>query len=168
MSDAVVPGSSELTSVMDHLFGLGTDFFSFIAVVAIVAIFAFYFGGDRLIPLIASLYVAIPLYTFFAYKDVVGENPYLLVGLYMALVALSLIAFSGLSYFSGGGAIGFMKLGGLSILTAGLAVAIGVHILPIDKIYSFSAPTLALFSSDQAFFWWLAAPLAGLMLFGRG
>ena len=131
-----------------------------------MAVFAFYFGGDRLVPLIAALYAGIPLYQFFAYKESVGDNPYLLVGLYVVLVVLSLLAFSGLSYFAGG-ALGFLKMGGLSILTAGLILAIAVHILPVGSIYSFSEPAKALFASDQAFFWWLLAPLAGLFLFGR-
>ena len=167
MSDAVPDVSGQVTSAMDLFFGLGVDFFSFIVVAALVAVFAFYFGGDRLVPLMAALYAAIPLYMFFAYKDIVGDTPYLLVGLYVVLVVLSLIAFSGLSYFTGGGAIGFLKVGTLSILTAGLMMAIAIHVLPFESLYSFSEPTKALFASDQAFFWWLLAPLAGLLVFGR-
>ena len=157
-----------LDTAASLIISFGLDFFAFIVLAAIIAAFAFYFGGDRLMPLIAALYTAIPLYMQFPYKDYIPDNPYISIALYVGLVLLGLMAFSGLSYLMSGGAIGLVKLLGLSALTAGLILAISIHMLPIDKVYTISEPTKALFEGDLVYFWWLAAPLAGLFLLGRG
>jgi hypothetical protein len=168
-------GSSDAASVIepvrsfiDILLGFGTDFFAFIVLASVIAVFAFYFGGDRLMPLIASLYAAIPLYTNFPFLSSLPNTPYVLIGLYLTLAVIALIAFSGLSYFMASSTVGFLNIAVLSGLTAGLFLAIAIHILPIEEVYTLSEPTKALFTSENAFFWWLAAPLAGLFFFGRG
>lgn len=152
---------------VDFVVHVGTDFAAFVAVAAVIAAFAFYFGRDRFMPLIASFYAAIPLWQVFPWRELI-TTPLLSVALYLAIVVVSLIAFSGLSAFLAGGSVGFLKLIILSAITAGMVLAIAIHILPVHDLYTFSVPTLALFASDQAFFLWLAAPLAGLFFFGRG
>jgi hypothetical protein len=152
---------------VDFVIHAGTDFFAFVAVAAVVAAFAFYFGRDRFMPLVASLYAAIPLWQVFPWHQFI-TTPLVSIALYFGIALAALIAFSGLSAFLAGGSVGFIKLILLSGLTAGMILAIAIHILPVHELYTFSPPTLALFSSDQAFFIWLAAPLAGLFFFGRG
>lgn len=147
---------------------LGTDFFAFFIIAGIVALFAFYFGRDRFMPLIAGIYAAIPLYQHFPYSTTLPTNPLLSLGLFVLLTLVGLIAFSGLSGFMAGGSVGFIKLIVLSVLTAGMLIAVVTHILPAQTIYTFSAPTLALFATPQSFFLWLAAPLAGIFFLGRG
>lgn len=151
---------------VDLVVHIGTDFFAFVAVAAVIAAFAFYFGRDRFMPLVASLYAAIPLWQVFPWKQFI-TTPLLSVALYGALVFACLIAFSGLSAFLPDGSLGFLKVTILSILTAGMVLAIAIHILPVHDLYAFSAPTVALFASSQAFFLWLAAPLVGLFFLGR-
>lgn len=167
MDPVPVDISGALQWTVDFVIHVGTDFFAFVAVAAVIAAFAFYFGRDRFMPLIAAFYAAIPLWQAFPWLVYI-TTPLLSIALYLGLVVVALIAFSGLSAFLAGGSVGFLKLIILSALNAGMALAIAVHILPVDELYTFSAPTLALFSSDQAFFLWLAAPLAGLFFFGRG
>lgn len=152
---------------VDFVVHVGTDFFAFAAMAAVIAAFAFYFGRDRFMPLVAALYAAIPLWQVFPWREAI-TTPLVSIALYLGLTVVALIAFSGLAAFLAGGSVGFLKLTILSALTAGMVLAIAVHILPVSELYTFSAPTLALFASDQAFFLWLAAPLAGLFFFGRG
>ena len=157
----------QFQSLVDTVIRCGTEFSAFIVIAALVMAFAFYFGHDRLLPLIAALFMAITLSKAFPFSSMLPVNPYTQVGLYAGFVVIGLIAFSGLSYFMASGSIGFVKTGILSVLTAGLIIAIAIHFLSIENIYAFSAPTKALFASNQAFFWWLIAPLAGLFFLGR-
>lgn len=162
------PGvSQQLKSVTDTVFGFGTDFLAILVVAALVGAFALYFGRDRLTPLIAALYAAIPLYSAFPFTLSLLDNPYMKIGLYFVFALIGFVTLSGLSYFMASDSIGFLRVTVLSILTAGLLIAIGVHVLPVEKVYSFTPSVRTLFASNQAFFWWLAAPLIGLFFFGR-
>ena len=123
---------------------------------------------DRLMALIAALYAAIPLYQTFPFTSLLpAGNVYVQIGLYLGFVLIGTVAFSGLSAFLARSTSSFLGTAVLSITTAGLVLAVAIHILPVQQIYTFSAPTLALFASAQMFFWWLLAPLAGLFFFGK-
>lgn len=161
-----IPGS--LHSLVTFFTHIGTDFFAFIIVAAAVAAFAFYMGRDRLMPLIAGLYAAIPLWQHFPYGATILSDPLTSIGLYVGLTLAGTVAFAGLSAFVAGNSIGFIKLIILSALTAGMIIAVAIHILPVSHFYTFSAPIAALFASPQSFFLWLVAPLAGIFFFGRG
>lgn len=154
-----------ITATLAHF---ATDFFAFLVVAAAVAAFAFYFGRDRIVPLLAALYASIPLFLFFPYDTSAFGGIIVQFALWGFIVLLALVAFSGLASFVASESIGFIKLILLSAATAGLLIAIGIHILPVEEVYTFSAPTKALFEGSQAFFLWLAAPLAGIFFFGRG
>lgn len=155
-----------LRTTADLVISFGTDFFAFIVVAAAVAAFAFYFGRDRLLPLIAGVYAAVPLYTFFPYMSVIGANPYLHIGLFLAFVIVSMIAFLGLASWVPSTGVGFIKVLGLSALTAGLILGIALNMLPIGEVYTVSPATAALFSSSY-FFYWLVAGVGGALLLGR-
>ena len=165
-------GTSTLTgplqSAVDLVISFGTDFFAFIVIAALIAAFSFYFGRDRLMALIAALYAAVILYQKFPFQSLIpAGNAYFQIGLYLALALIALVAFSGLSAFLAQSTSSFLGTAVLSITAAGMILAIAIHILPVQQIYTFSAPTLALFASDQMFFGWLAAPLVGLFFFGK-
>ena len=155
-------------ALTDFIIGFGIDFIAFIIIAGLIAAYAFYFGRDRLVALIGGLYAAVLLYQKFPYGSFLpADNPYIQIGLYVGFTLVAMIAFSGLSFFLARSTSSFLGTAILSIVTAGLILAIGIHILPVQQLYTFSAPTLALFSSDQSFFWWLVAPLAGLFFFGK-
>lgn len=156
-----------LKSAIDLTISFSTDFFAFIALAAFIAAFAFYFGRDRIVSLLAGIYVAIPLYLAFPYSDILS-TPLLHVALYVGFVIVAMIAFSGLSAYIAGGSIGFIKMTILAVVTAGLLIAISIHILPVEQIYTFSVATKTLFAGNQAFFLWLVAPLIAIYFFGRG
>ncbi|MDO8523941.1 MAG: hypothetical protein Q7R74_01795 [bacterium] len=159
--------SSTAPDILDILLGFGSDFFAFIVVAVVILLFALYFGRDRLAPLIASLYAALALYTAFPYAPAFLSGPYMQISLYLFFVLISFVTFSGLSYFMAARSGGFVAELILAILTAGFLLAIAIHVLPAEDIYSFTAATKALFASNQSFFWWLVAPLAGLFFLGR-
>jgi hypothetical protein len=155
-----------LRTTVDLVIAFGTDFFAFIVVAALVAAFAFYFGRDRLIPLVAGVYAGIPLYLNFPYMGLIGSNPWLHIGLYVAFVVVGLVGFMGLSNWVPTSGVGLIKTLGLSALTAGLILGIAINILPLHEIYVVSGPTQALFAS-QYFFWWLVGGLAGVLVLGK-
>lgn len=166
--DNVTPDvGGALKSSVDLFLGFGSDFFAFIVLIVVVIAFAFYFGRDRLTPLIAGIYSAILLYSNFPFASYFNGNVYISVGFFILLTFLGMIAFSGLASFMSSDGVGFLKVVALAVLTAGLLMAVAIHTLPIPTIYTFSAPTLALFTSSHAFFWWLVAPVAGVFLFGK-
>lgn len=166
--DTVAPDvGGALQSTVGLFLGFGSDLFGFIVLAALVAAFAFYFGRDRVAPLIAGILAAVPLYTLFPYTSVLNGNPYLLTGLFVLLALLGLMAFSGLASFMTSGGFGFVKVLALSLVTAALLMAIAINVLPLKDIYAFSTPTLALFQSTNGLFWWLLAGVGAVFLFGK-
>lgn len=155
-----------LRSSVDLFIGFGTDFFAFIVVAALVAAFAFYFGRDRLVPLVAGLFAAIPLYSQFAFVGLLGSNPWLHIGLFIIFTILGLVAFLGLASWVPSTGVGFIKTLGLSAVIAGMILAIALNVLPLAEVYQVSEPTHALFVS-QNFFWWLLAGVVGVFILGR-
>ena len=155
-----------LKSSVDLVIAFGSDFIAFIILAALVAAFAFYFGRDRLLPLIAGVYAAVPLYTFFPFMSVIGSNPWLHLGLFVVLVGVGMVAFLGLASWVPAYGVGLVKVLGLSALTAGLILGIAINMLPLHEVYVVSAPTAALFSA-QYFFYWLLAGVGGALLLGR-
>ena len=152
--------------LVSQLSNFSTDFFAFIVVTAVVLVFALYFGRDRIAPLIAALYAALALYQSFPFMSQVS-GAYMQIGLYLVLAALLFIAFSGLSYFMAVRSGSFLAEVIMAALIAGFLLAISIHILPVQQVYTFTNATKELFASNESFFWWLVAPLAGLFFIGR-
>lgn len=153
--------------ILSVVMSFGKDFFPFIVAVFAIMAFTLYFGRNRLMPLIAAIYAAVPLYLFFPFQVSFLSDPSISIGLYLLFVFLALTAFSGLSFFMASAERSLFKIGAMSILTAGILLAIGIHVLPLEHIYTFTPATKALFTSNQSFFWWLVAPLAGLFFLER-
>ena len=156
-----------LHSTLDLLFGFGSDLFVFIAVAAVVAIFAFYFGRDRLMPLVAGIYAALVLYAHFPYFSYLQGNAYLEIGYFVLCTVLALIAFSGLAGFMASSGLGIIKVVALTLITAGFIMAIAVNVLPVKELHTWSPATLAVFANPQFYFAWLVAPVFGVFLFGK-
>lgn len=158
---------AQFQHILDSAFTFGSDFLSFIVLTVLVLLFSVYFGRDRFAPLIAGLYAALAVYQAFPYTPSFIDGPLPKIILYIVLSALGFFAFSGLSYFMARAGGSFFSSLLLSIVVAGFVLAISIHILPVSDVYHFASATQALFASNQAFFWWLAAPLAALFFFGR-
>lgn len=155
----------QLTETIVHF---TADFFGFIAVAAVIAAFAFYFGRNRIVPLVASLYSATLLFLYMPYDLSPYGGDIVPIALFLVFVALGLIVFSGLADFLASNSVGILGLVILSAATAGLVIAVSIHILPFETFYTFSSATRALFDSAEALFFWLAAPLVAIFFFNRG
>ena len=154
-----------ITNTLVHFAG---DFFGFIAVSALVAAFAFYFGRNRIVPLIASLYAATILFLYTPYDLTPFGGDIVAVALFIVYVLVSMAVFSGLSAFLASESVGVIGLLILSAITAGMIIAISIHIVPFETFYTYSPATRALFDSAQALFFWFAAPLVAIFFFNRG
>ncbi len=164
-------GVPDIGALLSNIFTTATDFagdfFPFLVLTAVIAFLAFYLGRNRLMPFIAGLYAAIPLYQNFPYDlSEFGGAPVSLA-LYVVLALAAMLAFSGLMNFLADGTMGPLKLLVLSGLTAGMLLAVGIHVLPLKEVYVLGPAVQAWFQSDTAFFWWLVAPIAGLFFLGK-
>lgn len=167
MNTDIVPSANDaLHSLVNQVGSFGADFLSLIIVTAVILAFALYFGRDRIAPLIAALYAALTLYTAFPFPSMIS-GAYMHIGLYLLFVVILFTAFSGISYFMAARSGSFIAELIMAVLIAGFVLAISIHILPVQDVYTFSTATKDLFLSDQYFFWWLVAPLAGLFFIGR-
>lgn len=155
-----------LRTTVDMVLHFGADFIAFIVLTGVVVAFAFYAGRDRLVPLIAGVYAAVPLYTYFPFMSSLGSSPYLHLGLFFLFTIVAMMAFFGLASWVSSTGIGFIKVVGLSALTAGLILGVTINLLPLHEVYTVSEPTRALFST-QYFFYWLLAGIAGAFLLSR-
>jgi hypothetical protein len=153
-----------LTYTTDFFIAFGTDLFIFAALAALVAVFAFYYGRDRLTPLVAGCYAALALYEYFPFQALLGGNLYLEAGVYIVFMVIGLVAFSGLASWLPSSGVGFLSVLLLSAIIALFMMAIAVNVFP--GLWAWSAPTLALFSADKLF-WWILAPLIGVFILGR-
>jgi hypothetical protein len=163
-------GSSDaagwLNWAVDTVLDFSADFLAFIVVAVIIAAFAFYFGRNRIVPLMAGLYAAIPLYLYFPWTEFL-TTPVFAILLYLGFAVIGMVAFAGLGSYIASDSMGIIPLIVLSAVMSGMLLAISIHVLPVEEIYSFSAPTKALFETQQSFFLWLAAPLVGVFFFGK-
>ncbi|MBV9349730.1 MAG: hypothetical protein JO026_03185 [Patescibacteria group bacterium] len=157
---------SEIQIFLNHLGGFATDFLPLIVLTGLLLLYSVYFGRDRFAPLIAGLYAALVLYTAFPYTLAVLAGPLAKVLFFGALTVLTTFAFSGLSHFMARAGSSLLSSIILSIAVAGFLTAISLHTLPVTEVYHFNAATKALFATNQAFFWWLAAPLVAVFFFG--
>jgi len=156
----------DTNALVAQLSHFSTDFFAFIVVGAVILLFVLYFGRDRIAPLIAALYAALALYQSFPFMAQVS-GAYLQIGLYLFFALVLFVAFSGLSYFMAARSGSFLAEVIMAALIAGFLLAISIHILPVPEVYTFTSATKDLFASNESFFWWLVAPLAGLFFVGR-
>ena len=123
---------------------------------------------SKVISLIISLYIAIPIINFFPYMEKIPfigntENAvlYSQIGLFALIVILVniitkiLIGFE----FYQGGLRKLIENGALAAATGGLLIAISYHIINISELYDFATTIDSLFASTTLFFWWLVIPL---------
>lgn len=145
----------------------GSEFFAFIVVAGLAGAFGVYFGRDRLVALLAGLYIAIPTFQFFPWGSDMLANPLIAIAFFALIAILTMLAFSGLSSFFPTSSGGFLSLLILSVLTAGLILFIAIKIIPVESIYTFSDATKALFDSSTASFLWFIAPVVGVFFLSR-
>lgn len=153
------------------VWGVASDFFIVLVLLAAFFLFAWYVGRGPFVALLLSFYAAYAVYLAFPYLSYLPTAPALTallahIGLYAALtfvfyVILRRVVVSDFLY------IGLFGLIALSFLAATFLLALGYHVFAVASLYHFTAAVDILFSPDKFFFWWFIAPAVGLFFLAR-
>jgi hypothetical protein len=138
-------------------------------------IYAFQSGKGRIISFILSLYVGVlvfmsfpylDFFTFFSATDLQVTLSHLAIFAVLVFVIHHALNFVTYSEYSVGGGKAFQAIV-LALSATVLTFAFVYHTLPISVLHDFS-PSIDGYFASQFFFWWLVAPLAGVLLVSRG
>ncbi len=165
-----VEGLTQVTSIAGPVamtaWGAMSDFLIIIVMILVFVLFARYVGRGPFVGLLLAFYAAYAVYAAFPYTSYLPSAPattalFVHVGLYLALVFIFYVILRRVvvSDFLYVGSIGLIFL---SFLGAAFLIALAYHVFPVSTIYHFTPPIDALFSPDQYFFGWFAAPAVGL------
>lgn len=170
-NDAIVQVTSVAGPIAANVWNSVSDFAIIIAIVVIFVLFARYVGRGPFVGVMLAFYVAYALYVAFPYQDYLPSAPVITalathVGLYLGLVlvfyiVLRRVVVSDFLY------IGSLGLIALSLLAAGLLLALAYQVFDVTKVYHFTPAIDMLFAPKQYFFWWFLAPAIGLFFLAR-
>lgn len=146
------------------------SFDTIILIVLFVTFFAYglKLGKRRIISLILSFYISIPVASSFPYLEKIsffGDTEkamlYSQIGLFILIIIFINVAISGAISFELGshGLRRLFETGALAVASGGLLVAISYHAIKLNSLYDFAAPIDSLFASTAMLFWWLVLPL---------
>ena len=145
-----------------------------ILAIVFVVLFAYglKYGKRRIISLLISFYISIPIILFFPYLEKIlffGETIdmmlYSQIILFLLIVVLINIIIDRVISWELGerGIRKLIEIGVLTFVSGGLLMAISYHIIEITTLHDFAAPIDALFASTSMFFWWLVIPFVVLL-----
>ena len=157
---------------LNSVTNLPLDTIILITIFIILLVYSLRYGKYKIISFIFSLYIAIPVFSYFPYIQFFSffaESEKAI--LYSQIIFfLTIVVFFNIiirkfisKEFSARGFRQFIESGFLAAVGSGLLLAISYHIIPITLIYDFAAPIDALFSSTRMLFWWLAIPFIVLL-----
>ena len=144
-----------------------------ILVVIFVILFGYglKYGKRKIISLILSFYISIPIVFSFPYLQKIsffGETEkailYSQIGLFILIIIFINIAIDMVIIWelSSRGLRKLFEMGALALASGGLLVAISYHTVKINTLYDFASPIDGLFASTTMFFWWLVIPLVAI------
>lgn len=160
------------TDALSAVTNMSLDTVILITIFVVLLVYGLRYGKYRMISLVLSFYIVIPIISFFPYLQnlsILGESAnatlYSQIGVFLLIVIFLNIILSRFicEEFPSRGMRRFFEAGLLSISSGGLLLAISYHIIPITALYDFAAPVDSLFASAAMFFWWLIIPLAVLL-----
>lgn len=151
--------------------GVAGGFLAIILLATIFFLFAWYIGRGPFVALLLSFYGAYALYIAFPYKSLFPNEPAIVallahIGAYAALalvfyLILHRVIVSDFLY------IGIFGLVVLSLLGSAFLLALAYQVFSVSSAYQFTPAIDAIFAPAKYFFWWFAAPAAGLLFFAR-
>lgn len=160
--------ASSTENTFETIANLSLDTIILIIVFLVLFIYSIKFGKLKIISLILSLYISIPIISFFPYlKSILffGDTEkaivYSQIGLFVLIVVLINVILSGVISWElrNRGLRRLIENGALALVSGGLLVAISYHIINTSELYNFVGPIDSIFASSNLFFWWLIAPL---------
>jgi len=160
---------------LDSLSGaITTDVSIILVVFAILFFFSTRYGKSNSVSLLISLYIGILAFLSFPFLEeatllkssevqvTISHIAVFLIGVYIIHTIVRRIIFTEYS----GKKSKYIEAGIISGAATMLIFAFAYHTIPLATLYDFGDSIDNLFSS-QYFFWWLMAPLAGLLLVSR-
>lgn len=160
--------SSTTNNATESIANLSLDTIILIVIFLMFFTYAMKYGKQRIISLIFSFYILIPILSSFPYLQKISffgdtEKAILysklglsvLIIIFINIVIERMINWEFRSY-------GFRNLaenGLLAIASSGLLVAFSYHIIDISALYNFAPAVNVLFEPAVFFFWWLIAPI---------
>lgn len=151
---------------------MSLDTIILITIFVVFLVYGLRYGKYRMISLVISFYIVIPIISFFPYLNTLsflGESvnaiTYSQIGVFLLIVIFLNVILSRFicEEFPSRGLRRLVEAGLLSASSGGLLLAIAYHIIPITALHDFAGPIDALFASATMFFWWLIIPLAVLL-----
>ena|SRR3989344_945550 len=174
--DALTKISSFGNSATLHIKELSIASIVVIVTTAILFVFAIYYGKDRMIAFLISLYIGLLVFLNFPYTEKVllirdSEIGILFSNglIYLVFVILSFLLLERLVWaeYPPSTSRRFIEAFVFSISGAAFLLSFAYHILPIASAYTFVTPIELLFAPSQFFFWWLLLPLVSIFIFTR-
>ena len=147
-----------------------------LAVFGILLVIGLYSGRNTLLAGIFSLYVAIPLYGAFPYKNLFMQSDtpeqtaiaidaaiFLVTAIFLFVLLRKIVNIDIPIY----GTWRYINTALLALLGTTVVVAIGYHVLSVPEAYDFAGPLKPFLMFTNAAFWWLFAPLFFMFIFVR-
>ena len=162
-------GAGEITDIALQIIGV-------LAVFGILLVVGLYGGRSTLVAGIFSLYVAIPLYGAFPYKNlfIQSDTPeqtaiaidvaiFLVTAVFLFILLRKIVSIDIPVY----GTWRYINTALLALLGTAVAIAIGYHVLAVPEAYDFVGPLKPFLMFTNAAFWWLFAPLFFMFILVR-
>ncbi|PIT96756.1 hypothetical protein COT82_01380 [Candidatus Campbellbacteria bacterium CG10_big_fil_rev_8_21_14_0_10_35_52] len=157
---------------LNSVTNLPLDTIILIAVFIVLFAYGLHYGKYKIISLILSLYVAIPVFSYFPYTQIFSffaESEKAILYSQIVFFLIIVVFFNIIigkfmvEEFSASGFKRFIDDGFLAAAGGGLLLMISYHIIPITLIYDFAAPIDILFLPATMLFWWLVIPFIILL-----
>ena len=147
-----------------------------IVVFLVLLIYGMKFGKRRIISLILSFYISIPIINFFPYSESIsffGDTEkavlYSQIGFFALVIVFINIILERvviLEIYSSG-ARKLIENIFLALAGSGLLISISYHIISISELHDFAEQIDLVFASSVLFFWWLMVPLVVIFFTAR-
>lgn len=164
--------ASSTNNAIETVASLSLDTIILAIIFAVFFTYGLKYGKQRIIFLILSFYISIPIISVFPYTEKLsffGETDkaivYAQIAVFLvAIVILNIIIGRVISWeLRSRGLRKLIETGALAFASSGLLMAISYHIIPITALHDFAAPIDSLFASPSLFFWWLVIPFVILL-----
>lgn len=165
--------SSSLNISQVSGYAISGDILAVLLVLGLLVLYSAWRGRGALVALLVSLYISLALFQNLPIKVTGGGSlmqTFLLESsiLFGVAVIIHLFIYQMVSLDDWAeGMHKFVVPSVLALATTGLIFAVLINVLEIGRVYEFSYYMARLFTPDL-FFWWLFAPVIGLVFASRG
>lgn len=165
--------NDSLTQASGYFHSVPLDIFILVGLLVASTFLTFQFGKKTVLALLLALYPALIITGALPFSIAAGAssaqttqiNAGIFVAMWIAVFFLTRPFF--VSSYPSRKMTQFIEAVSLGVLLSGALIASAYHLKLFPTLYAFSPPSDQVFSSELAFFAWLAAPFIGILLFVR-